>query len=150
VAVFAPQTRAFGRWTFGTVAAMNPAAERKAYPEITFRVEPQRVASFRSIFGIERGVPPTFITAAEFAVMPLIVEDPELGLDFTRVLHASQEYEAHRPLREGETLSVRAHIDSIRQRGATGFLTIVMELLDAESVVVGTARSTMVERGADG
>ena len=128
---------------------MNPAAERKLYPEIAFRVEPQRVASFRSIFGIDRGVPPTFVTAAEFAVMPRIVEDPELGLDFTRVLHASQEYELHRPLREGESLSVRARIDSIRQRGATGFLTIMMELVDDEGVVVCTARSMMVERGAD-
>ena len=128
---------------------MNLAAERKLYPEITFRVEPRHVASFRSVVGIERGVPPTFATVAEFLAMPQIVNDPELGLDFTRVLHTSQEYELHRPLQEDETLSVRSRIDSIRQRGTTGFLTIVTELVDANGAVVCTARSTLVERGAE-
>jgi acyl dehydratase len=104
------------------------------------------VSAFRAVFGVTHGVPPTFATAAEFTVFPLVIGDPNLGLDFTRVLHGSQEYIYERPMREGETLSVRARIDSIRQKGDTGFLTVVMELRDDEGEVVCTTRSQMVER----
>ena len=37
-------------------------------------------------------MPPTFLTAAEFTVLPTIVADPRLDVDFTRVVHGSQEY----------------------------------------------------------
>jgi acyl dehydratase len=125
---------------------MNPAAEGTVYPEVPFTVDPQRVAAFRDVFGSTGGVPPTFVTAAEFTVFPLVIGDPNLGLDFTRVLHGSQEYAYERPLREGETLMVRARIDSIRHKGNTGFLTVVMELRDEAGQLVCTARSQMVEQ----
>jgi len=125
---------------------MNPAAEGTVYPDVPFVVDPARVAAFREVFGVSEGVPPTFVTAAESTVFPHVIGDPALGLDFSRVLHGSQEYVYERPLREGETLSVRARIDSIRHKGDTGFLTVVMELRYDEDRLVCTARSQMVER----
>jgi len=125
---------------------MNPAAEGTVYPDVPFTVDPAQVAAFRAVLGVSDGVPPTFVTAAEFTVFPRVIGDPNLGLDFTRVLHGSQEYVYERPLREGETLSVRARIDAIRQKGDTGFLTVVMELRDDAGELVCTARSQMVER----
>lgn len=125
---------------------MNPAADGTVYPDVPFTVDPARVAAFREVFGVTDDVPPTFATAAEFTVFPQVIGDPDLGLDFTRVLHGSQEYVYARPLREGETVSVRARIDSIRHKGETGFLTVVMELRDDEGELVCTARSQMVER----
>ena len=46
---------------------MNPAAEGTTYPAVPFTIEPSRVAAFRTLFGIDEGVPPTFVTVAEFA-----------------------------------------------------------------------------------
>jgi hypothetical protein len=129
---------------------MNPEAEGTVYPEVAFVVEPERVAAFRAVFGQDEGVPPTFLTAAEFTVLPRVIADPRLGLDFTRVLHATQEYVYERPVRVGETLTVRARIDGVKRKGINGFLTVVMEFLDEGGAPVATARSTMVERGADG
>jgi len=126
---------------------MNPAAEGTVYPDVTFVVEPERVAAFREVFGQTQGVPPTFVSVAEFSVIPTVVADPNLGLDFSRVVHGSQEYTFERPLREGETLTARTHIDSIRTKGANGFLTIVVELLDPEGGLVCTASAQMIERG---
>jgi hypothetical protein len=128
---------------------MNPAAAGKTYPETTFRVDPQRVAAFRKIFEGSEGVPATFATVAEFAVMPQIAADAELGLDFSRVLHGNQEYEFQRPLREGETLQVRCRLGSIRVLGGNAFLVIVTELVETGGDVVCTARSTLIERAAD-
>jgi N-terminal half of MaoC dehydratase len=131
-----------------SVPAVNVEAEGTRYPDVTFVVEPARVSAFRDVFGLADGVPPTFLTAAEFTVFPQVIGDPALGLDFSRVLHGGQEYELHRPLREGETLTVRARIDSVRVRSGTGFLVIAMDLADAEGHHVASARSTMIERSA--
>jgi len=128
---------------------VNAAAAGKTYPEIPFVVDPERVASFRAVFDEPSGVPATFATAAEFTVMPQVVGDPDLDLDFSRVLHGNQEYEMARPLREGETLLIRTRIESIRELGGSAFLVLVIELAEPEDgAVVCTARSTMIERAA--
>ncbi len=127
---------------------MNPEAEGTVYPEVEVVVDSERVAAFRALWGIDDGVPPTFVTAAEFAALPRVLADPALGLDYTRVVHGSQDYEYVRPLREGETLRVRARIESIRQKGGSSFLTIAMDLVDADERLVCTARSQMLEREA--
>jgi acyl dehydratase len=76
------------------------------------------------------------------------VADPRLDLDFSKVVHGSQEYVYERPLREGERLTIRPRIASIRTRGSTGFLTIEMELIDDSGETVAFVRSSMVERGS--
>ena len=129
---------------------MNPEAEGTVYPDVAFVVDPERVARFRAVFGQDQGVPPTFLTAAEFAVIPRVVEDENLGLDFTRVVHGSQEYTYARPVRVGETLTVRARLEVVKRMGINGYLTLVMEFLDEGGAHVATARSTMIERGPDG
>ena len=126
--------------------AVNPEAEGTVYPEVDFVVDPARVEAFRAVFRQADGVPPTFLTAAEFTVFPRIIGDPALDLDFARVLHGGQEYELARPLREGETLTVRPRIESIRVRAGTGFLVIAMDLFDAVGEPVARTRSTLIER----
>jgi hypothetical protein len=127
---------------------VNPHLQGKSYPDTVFLVEPERVAEFRRVFGQFEGVPPTFLAAAEFAVMPMVIDDPELELDFPRVLHGSQEYELERPVREGEALTVRARLESIKVREATGFLVIAMDVVDEAGELVARTRSTMIERSA--
>lgn len=126
--------------------AVNPQAEGTTYPDAAFEVDPERVRAFRAVFGLTEGVPPTFLTAAEFSVFPQVLGDPALGLDFSRVLHGGQSYELVRPLREGETLVVRARIDSVRVRAGTGFVVIAMDLFDEAGDEVAHTRSTMIER----
>ena len=125
---------------------MDVAAAGKVYPDVPFTVDPERVRAFRAVFDEPRGVPATFATAAEFSVIPSIVADPDLDLDFSRVLHGNQEYEFHRPLEEGETLVIRSRIASIREMKGNAFLVLVTDLVDPDEQVVCTARSTLIER----
>jgi acyl dehydratase len=134
------------REVLDSIAVMNAAAAGKVYPEVAFTLDPGRVAAFREVFDQAGGVPTTFVTAAEFTVMLDIMGDPELGIDFSRVLHGSQEYEFLRPLREGETVTIRSRIESIRTLGGNSLLVLLTELLEPGEVVVATARSTLVER----
>ena len=125
---------------------MNLSVQGKMYPDVAFTVDAARVAAFRDVVGQERGVPPTFATVAEFTVFPEVIGDPELALDFSKVVHGSQGYDFVRPLREGETLTVRSRIETVRQRAGAGFLTIATDLIDVDGVVVCTGRSLLVER----
>jgi acyl dehydratase len=130
------------------VRRVNPAAEGKVYPEVHFVIDADRAHGFASLFGDPARIPPTMVTAAEFSVIPTIVGDPDLDLDFARVVHGSQEYEYVRPLEMGEHLTVRSRLASIRQRAATGFLTIETELLGEDGMVAVLARSVLIERAS--
>lgn len=114
---------------------------------MNFDVTSERVREFAEVFGGGQGVPPTLLAAAEFTVMPMIIADPKLDMDFTRVVHGSQEYVYRRPPRVGETLIFRARLDSVKVRGRNAFLTIVMDVVDRSGSPVATCRSTMIERG---
>ncbi|MGH2594768.1 MAG: FAS1-like dehydratase domain-containing protein [Actinomycetota bacterium] len=128
---------------------MDPAAEGKVYGPVAIELDEERVRAFRELFGGPEGVPPTFLTAAEFALLPQILGDPELGIDIGRVVHGTQEYELYRPLRIGEVLRVDARIDSIRHKGGNGFLSIEMAMRGRDDLPAAVTRSTMIERGAD-
>ena len=130
----------------GSVRRVNLEAEGKTYEPVPFDVDEARVRVFHDLFGGPPGVPPTFLTAAEFSVLPHVIGDPELALDFRTVVHGSQEYEFHRPLLLGETLTVTARIASIRQKGGNGFLVIEMRMTDVTGRTVAVTRSTMIER----
>lgn len=125
---------------------MNQAAEGKTYDPVAFDIDPARVRAFHDVLGGPPGVPPTFLTAAEFSVFPQIIGDPELALDFRKVVHGSQEYEFHRPLHLGETLTIQARIASIRRKGGNGFLVVEMRVSGVDGEPVAVARSTMIER----
>ena len=129
-----------------SVRRVNQAAEGKTYEPVAFDIDEARVRAFNDLFGGSDGVPPTFLTAAEFTVFPMVIGDPELALDFRKVVHGSQEYEFRRPLQLGETLTVHARIASIRQKGGNGFLVVEMRMNDVAGETVATARATMIER----
>jgi acyl dehydratase len=128
---------------------VNPALEGKVYPPVSVTVTEDDVRRFAAAVGDGRaGVPLTFVTRAEIAAgWGPVVGDPELGLDFTRVVHAEQDYRWNRPLEVGDVLEATTSIESIRERGGHGFLTMRTELRDADAREVVVARSTLLVRG---
>lgn len=134
----------------GSVRRVNKAAEGTTYEPMVFEITEERVHAFRDLFGGPPGVPPTFLTAAEFTVFPQVIGDPDLALDFRSVVHGSQEYEFRRAPQLGETLTVQTRVASIRQKGGTAFLVLEMQMNDIDGEPVAVARSTMIERGMSG
>lgn len=128
---------------------MNRALEGKVYPVISFTVTEEDVRRFAAAVGdLRAGVPLTFVAAAEVSAGWGPVEvDPDLGLDYSRVVHAEQEYRWSRPLEVGDVLQAQTSIESIRERGGTGFLTMRTDIHDATGASVVVARSTLLVRG---
>ena len=128
---------------------MNPALVGKVYPAVSFTVSEDDVRRFAAAVGDDRpGVPLTFVARAEIvAGWGPIAADRDLALDFTRVVHAEQDYRWMRPIEVGDVLEATTSIESIRERGEHGFLTMRTDLRGADGSEVVVARSTLLVRG---
>ncbi len=93
--------------------------------------------------------PPTFATILSLRAQTQIVDDPQLGLDYSRVVHGQQEFTQHRPIRAGDQLVTVAHVDNITTRAGNDFLTVRVEISTVDGEPVCTASSQLVARGAD-
>ncbi len=74
----------------------------------------------------------------------------DLGVDVSRVLHGEQEFEVHRPIRPGETLTCRTRIVDIHEKagrsGPMAFVRRETSIVDRAGDLVGTMRHTTVVR----
>jgi acyl dehydratase len=91
--------------------------------------------------------PPTFLTVLNFRYSPQVIGDPDLGLDYSRVVHGEQEYELHQPIVPGMHLVGKPAIVDIASKGANEFLTIEASIETTDGTRVATARSVIVSRG---
>ena len=94
--------------------------------------------------------PPTFLTVLNFRYSPQVIGDPDLGLDYSRVVHGEQEFELLRPIVPGMRLVGRPKIATITAKGSNEFMTVEASIDTAEGEPVATARSVIVSRGSAG
>ncbi len=95
--------------------------------------------------------PPTFLTTVGLSLDdgrgdsgP--IGDPELGLDYSRLVHGQQRFVHHRPVVPGDVLTMTTTIESIRAAGGNEFLSMRSDILDADGAVVSAAYNLVVSR----
>ncbi len=77
-----------------------------------------------------------------------LLEDPILGAH-SNILHASQEYDFHRPLRLGDVLRCTPSITGLANRRGNDFLTLQVDCVDADTGdPVVTSRGILVFLGS--
>ncbi|WAL65183.1 MaoC family dehydratase N-terminal domain-containing protein [Amycolatopsis cynarae] len=91
--------------------------------------------------------PPTFLTVINLAAINTIVADPELGLDYSRMVHGDQSFQYTRPVHAGDRLRLTTHVEDIMARAGNDFLTVRAEITDADGEPVCTTRAQLVVRG---
>lgn len=91
--------------------------------------------------------PPTFPVVLTFKASRALVEDPDLGIDYSRLVHGDQRFTYSRPVRAGDALTVTVTIDAIRSSGGHDMLTSRSEVQTTDGEHVVTALSTLVVRG---
>ena len=106
--------------------------------------EAARAAGHRDVIA-----PPTFAIVLSMGADGQVVADPEVGIDFDRVVHAEQRFTHHRPITAGDRLVVRTTIDGIRSAGGHDLITTRAEIGTEEGEAVCTAVSTLLVRGAE-
>jgi acyl dehydratase len=93
--------------------------------------------------------PPTFPIVLSMRAMEQVVGDPELGLDYSRVVHGEQRFTYTRPVRAGDLLTSVVSVETIRSLGGNDMITVRADIATADGEPVVTARSMLVARAAD-
>ena len=91
--------------------------------------------------------PPTFAIVVTLEAANVVLGDPDVSLDYSRVVHGEQRFVHHRPIRAGDRLVATTSIDSVRSVAGNDLLTTRVELATEAGEAVCTATSMLVARG---
>jgi acyl dehydratase len=109
-------------------AYRDPAAARKlGYPDVI--------------------APPTFAIVLTSRAARQVIMDPELGVDYSRVVHGEQRFEHVRPIHAGDALTVVVTVESIRSAAGNDIVTTKSHVSTVDGEPVLNALSTLVVRG---
>lgn len=101
--------------------------------------------------------PPTFAVVVAQRAEAQYVQDPDAGIDFSRVVHADEKFTHHRPIVAGDELVTMLHVDSVTERAGIAMVTTRCEIFaaadgadgDGAREPVATVSSSLVIRGED-
>jgi acyl dehydratase len=91
--------------------------------------------------------PPTFAIVMTLPAGHQVIDDPELGIDYSRVVHGEQRFVHERPIRAGDVLQVVVTVDNIRAAAGNDLVTTRAEVSTVDGEPVLTAFGTLVARG---
>ena len=90
--------------------------------------------------------PPTFAFVISMRSTAQVSADPDLGMDYSMVVHGEQSFSYTRPLHAGDVVVATTTVESIKVLGATSMLATSTDISTVEGEHVCTARCTLVER----
>ncbi|MGW6720345.1 FAS1-like dehydratase domain-containing protein [Streptomyces sp. NPDC054995] len=93
--------------------------------------------------------PPTFVFSITYRAAGEVVQDPQLGLDYSRVVHGDQKFSYVRPVRAGDRLAVTSTIESIKSLAGNDVIDIRGDVHDEAGELVVTALTKLVARAAE-
>ena len=118
-------------------------AEAVGDPNPVYRdPEAARAAGHRDVIA-----PPTFAIVLTLPAGHQVIMDPDLGIDYSRVVHGEQRFEHARPIVAGDRLQVVVEVESIRSAAGNDLVTTRAEVATVDGEPVATARATIVVRG---
>lgn len=145
--------------------ALNPAFAGRTYPpSTTYVVGREKVREFASAVGEHNSLchdveaaraagyadvvaPPTFAIILALGSSEMVVRDPELGLDYSRVVHAEQRFAHARPIVAGDELVVTTTIEAIRSVAGNDIVTTRADIATVSGEPVCSAVSQLLSRG---
>ncbi len=92
--------------------------------------------------------PPTFPIVLSMPAGDQAAKDPELGLDYARVVHGDQRFVYERPLRAGDRIVCVVTVEAIRSMAGNDMVTIAAQLNTVEGERVCTTYGMLVARAA--
>ncbi len=146
--------------------AVNVDLVGKQYPPQTFEVGREKIREFAAAVGDGNPVyvdveaaralghpdlvaPPTFAVVVTRGPQIAVIDDPELGLDFSRVVHGDQKFHFTRPIVAGDVLSTTSSVSSARSVAGNDIVTIRSDVADAVGSPVVSVFATLVARAVE-
>ncbi len=111
-------------------------AGRSLPPTEPVVITPDSVTRFAQALGLDDDgtVPPTFLISLTLPAAERLIDDPEFGLDWSRVLHREQRFAYHRELRAGAAVSCASTIESIKSVAGNDLLALRTDVHDGEGL----------------
>jgi acyl dehydratase len=118
--------------------APDDAPTERSYPPVHYEVGAEKVREYARAIGEEGAVhhdreaaraagfrdlvaPPMFCVVYSSAALGPAILDPELGIDFARIVHGSQEFVWEEPVCAGDTVTTTARVLDLYEKGGMGF-----------------------------
>jgi acyl dehydratase len=101
-----------------------------------------RAAGYRDVIA-----PPTFAIALTLEAANVVLGDPDVSLDYSRVVHGEQRFTHHRPMCAGDRLVATTTIEAVRSIGGNDLLTTRVDVATEDGEPVCAATSMLVARG---
>jgi acyl dehydratase len=92
--------------------------------------------------------PPTFAIIVTSRAAHQVIMDPELGVDYSRVVHGEQRFVHTRPIRAGDALTVVVTVETIRSAAGNDIVSTRGDVSTVDGEPVLSAYGTLVVRGA--
>jgi acyl dehydratase len=145
--------------------ALDPGLVGRSYPpSAVYEVGRAKIAEFAAAIGESDPVhrdaeaarasghpdviaPPTFAIVVSLQAATSVLDDPDVAIDYSRVVHGEQRFTHHRPIRAGDRLVATTTIDAVRSVGGNDLLTTRVDLATDDGEPVSTATSMLVARG---
>lgn len=105
------------------------------------------VAAAQALGHTDLVAPPTYAIIVAQRADALLINDPDSGIDFSRVVHAEQRFTHHRPIVAGDELLAELHVDTVRAMGGGAMITTRAEISTVDGVAVATTVSAILVRG---
>ncbi|MDF2975855.1 MAG: acyl dehydratase [Actinomycetospora sp.] len=135
----------------------------RTWPAETYEVSLEKIREFATAVGADDPVhhdrdaaraaghpdvvaPTTFPVVFTWPATKRVVDDPALGLDFSRVIHRDQAVELHRPLHAGDVVTTVVAVDDVRELAGNDVVTFRCDVTDADGEAVLTTTATLVGR----
>src|SRR5918993_1294214 len=132
--------------------ALDRALVGRSYPpSAVYEVGRAKIAEFaaaaRAAGYADVIAPPTFAIVVSLEAAMAVLQDPDVALDYSRVVHGEQKFAHHRPIRAGDRLVATTTIDAARTVAGNDMLTARVDLATEDGEAVCTATSMLVARG---
>ncbi|MBF9131426.1 MaoC family dehydratase N-terminal domain-containing protein [Plantactinospora sp. S1510] len=145
--------------------SLDPSFVGRTYPPTApYQVGREKIREFATAIGAEEPAyhdpdaaralghpdvvaPPTFPMTITMSASRQIIDDPELGIDYSRVVHGDQRFRYTRPVVAGDELVCVNTVEDVITRGGHGFVTIRTEVSTTTGEPVVTAWCKFVVRG---
>jgi acyl dehydratase len=137
----------------------------KSYPPVTYAVGREKIREYAAAVGETNPVhldpraaraagyadvvaPPMFAVVYGLPALTPAIFDPELGIDFARMVHGGQEFVWGRPVVAGDEVTTTPRVKDIYERGGMRFYVFETESVAQHGEPVCSGRWTNIVRGA--
>jgi acyl dehydratase len=143
---------------------VNTDAIGKTYPPASYAVGREKVREYARAVGESNPLhleleaaraagyedvvaPPMFVVVYSFpAVLPALF-DPEVGIDFSRMVHGGQEFEWGPLVVAGDEITTTTTIADVSERRGNGFFVFATESVNQRGETVCSGRWSNIVRG---